>query len=210
MANTPYLSQDKRDYINQHKLEDMVSLAINNVMRDEPAEPQSYLAKHFSGVCLAEKAFRRQHQARQHGRQAVLLGREVALHRGSRPLASSAPRWCTKARVTNSSTCTPPCKTTKMPEMLLCRPALPKRKDRGQGRPPVQHDKGGHLHQRGPRACSSRQGPGQPRRLRRQSADSEQRQKHGEQCLPSASRTSRARYLTPPSVRWPLSTTGRY
>lgn len=58
MASTPYLSQDKRDYITLHKLEEMVSLAINSVMRDEPKEPQSYLAKHFSGVSVHKAAFR--------------------------------------------------------------------------------------------------------------------------------------------------------
>lgn len=50
MASTPYLDQEKRDYITSHKLEEMVSDAINNTMRDMPAEPQSYLAKHFSQV----------------------------------------------------------------------------------------------------------------------------------------------------------------
>ena len=50
MAATPYLDQGKRDYITGHKLEEMVSVAINNTMRDLPAEPQSYLAKHFSEV----------------------------------------------------------------------------------------------------------------------------------------------------------------
>jgi hypothetical protein len=56
MASTPYLSQDKRDYITHHKLEEMVSVAINSVMRDEPNEPQSYLAKHFSGVFILYEA----------------------------------------------------------------------------------------------------------------------------------------------------------
>ena len=58
MSNTPYLSQDKRDYLSKHKMEDLISTAINNLMRDEPGEPQSYLAKHFAGVATANSAFR--------------------------------------------------------------------------------------------------------------------------------------------------------
>ncbi len=54
MASTPYLTQDKRDYITKHGLEDMVSIAVNNMMRDEPAEPPNYLARHFAGVLLKD------------------------------------------------------------------------------------------------------------------------------------------------------------
>lgn len=74
MANTPYLTQDRRDYISRHGLEDMVTVAVNNLMRDEPAEPASYLAKHFSGVLSSSQASRQQYQAEAPLCAAVLPG----------------------------------------------------------------------------------------------------------------------------------------
>ena len=83
MANTPYLTQDRRDYISRHGLEDMVTVAVNNLMREEPAEPASYLAKHFSGVLSPHPARRQQHQAPAPRRHAVLPRRKAALPRGA-------------------------------------------------------------------------------------------------------------------------------
>lgn len=50
MSNTPYLTQEKRDYICKHDIENVITVSINNMMRDEPSEPFSYLSKHFSSV----------------------------------------------------------------------------------------------------------------------------------------------------------------
>lgn len=83
MANTPYLTQDRRDYISRHGLEDMVTVAVNNLMRDEPAEPASYLAKHFSGVRSRSPARRQQHQAPGPRGAAVLPRRKAPLPRSS-------------------------------------------------------------------------------------------------------------------------------
>lgn len=50
MSKTPYLSDEKRIYIKEHNIEEIISNGVNNLLRDLPENPNNFLANYFAGL----------------------------------------------------------------------------------------------------------------------------------------------------------------